>query len=351
MPAKDREECLESYARGEIRILCACDLLNEGWDCPDVEVLMMARPTLSKVIYLQQLGRGTRKSPGKESLVVFDFVDNATRYNSPLSLHRLVGQSRYRAGALVLAPTSLLDQEQQALTHGKPLTQILPVELWALDYQEIDVFNWQEAVTGMMSTADLEVELATAEGRVRSAVERGVLQPDHTLGLGDRTYYYFRRERAEEVRETLGLPRVNDESIRGLLLDFVQKMDMFSSYKPVLLLALLNTADERGRAQLDRVVRCFHAFYLDRSRAGLLVERPGMRMVEAARLSEEEVRAVMLGMPFNKFERRKYLSYDKKDLAFVRFHPKLWQQLTATDFATLRECCERAIADYYARIP
>jgi hypothetical protein len=74
-----------------------------------------------------------------------------------------------------------------------------------------------------------------------------------------------------------------------------------------------------------------------------------MRMVEAERLSEDEVRAVMLGMPFTKFERRKYLSYDKKDLSFLRFHPKLWQQLAAADFATLRECCERATADYYAR--
>src|SRR5437879_13726361 len=40
--------------------------IYEGWNCPAVEVLLMARPTLSRVIYLQQLGRGTRKAPGKE---------------------------------------------------------------------------------------------------------------------------------------------------------------------------------------------------------------------------------------------------------------------------------------------
>jgi hypothetical protein len=97
------------------------------------------------------------------------------------------------------------------------------------------------------------------------------------------------------------------------------------------------------------VVQSFQTFYLDRYRAGLPVERSGMRMVEAERLSKDEVRAVMLGMPFTKFERRKYLSYDKKDLSFLRFHPRLWQQLTAEDFATLRKCCEQAIADYYAR--
>ena len=46
-----------------LRVLCACDVLNEGWDAPETEVLLMARPTLSKVIYQQQLGRGMRKHP------------------------------------------------------------------------------------------------------------------------------------------------------------------------------------------------------------------------------------------------------------------------------------------------
>ncbi|MGH7136551.1 MAG: DEAD/DEAH box helicase, partial [Pirellulales bacterium] len=88
MRRTERDEYLKAYHAGELRVLCACDILNEGWDCPDVEVLMMARPTLSKVIYLQQLGRGTRTAPGKECLIVFDFVDNATCYNHALSLNR-----------------------------------------------------------------------------------------------------------------------------------------------------------------------------------------------------------------------------------------------------------------------
>jgi diadenosine tetraphosphate (Ap4A) HIT family hydrolase len=68
MPRADREKYLAQFHQGELRVLCACDILNEGWDCPDVEVLLMARPTLSRVIYMQQIGRGTRKAPGKECL-------------------------------------------------------------------------------------------------------------------------------------------------------------------------------------------------------------------------------------------------------------------------------------------
>jgi superfamily II DNA or RNA helicase len=50
MPGKERDKALRAFHEGELRVLCACDLLHEGWDCPDVEVLLMARPTLSKVI-------------------------------------------------------------------------------------------------------------------------------------------------------------------------------------------------------------------------------------------------------------------------------------------------------------
>ena len=97
--ASDRREILARFEKGEVKVLCACDLLNEGWDCPATEVLFMARPTMSKVLYTQQLGRGMRLSPGKESLMVFDFVDNASQYNMPYSMHRLFRLKEYRPGA------------------------------------------------------------------------------------------------------------------------------------------------------------------------------------------------------------------------------------------------------------
>jgi hypothetical protein len=125
---------------------------------------------------------------------------------------------------------------------------------------------------------------------------------------------------------------------------------MSGSYKPVMLLAILDHFDDRGRAAIDAVVSAFHAYYLDRLRRGVPVERAGMRMTQADRLSHEDVRSLMLGMPFRKFEQRKYLAYDRQDLAYLRFPSNLWRQLTDEDKATLRGHCERAIADYYERL-
>ncbi len=55
---RERKRILKEYENGNIDVLCACDLLNEGWDSPRTEALFMGRPTMSKTLYMQQLGRG-----------------------------------------------------------------------------------------------------------------------------------------------------------------------------------------------------------------------------------------------------------------------------------------------------
>jgi superfamily II DNA or RNA helicase len=349
MPGKQREQFLRAFRAGDLRVLCACDILNEGWDCPDVEVLLMARPTLSKVIYLQQLGRGTRKAPGKECLIVFDFVDNAHRYNQALSLHRILGERRYRSGAFALASLELRQAEERMLAAGEKPAAILEIGLWTRDYEEIDVFNWQEAVAGMIPASELEVELGAAEGTIKRAIDRGAVAPDHTLALGERTYPYFSRDRIESIRMSLGLPKLDDETLPSLFAQFMGQMDMAASYKPVMLLALLEHVDANGKAPLDDVVRSFRMFYEQRREAGLVIERPTARMARVAELDDVEVQRVMLGMPFEKFERRRYLKYDR-DYAYVRFDPALWRQFKPEDLDRIRSVCREAIAEYYERI-
>jgi superfamily II DNA or RNA helicase len=349
MPNREREETLRAFHHDRVRVLCACDILNEGWDCPDIEVLLMARPTLSRVIYLQQLGRGTRKAPGKECLTVFDFVDNASRYNQSLSAHRVLGKGNYRPGGLLLAPPALLAAEEEALARGERPTTVLEIGLWAKDYEPIDIFNWQQEVADMISLPDLERDLGVAEGRLRGAVERGQVKPDHSLQLGERTYVYFHRDRVEEVRVAIDAPKIDEHTVRDRFLEFIGTMDMTMSYKPVMLLALLDTVDEDGRATVTEVARRFQQFYRDRRASGLVVERPGSRRVPVDELDETSALRLMLSKPFEKFERRRFLRYDR-DLAYVRFDPRLWRQLGTEDREQIRSLCRKSIESYYERL-
>ena len=86
---KHNDEIFEKYANKEIQFLISCQLISEGWDSPQTEVVVMARPTLSKVLYTQQIGRGVRKYPGKECLYVIDVVDNYEGKLSPMNFNAL----------------------------------------------------------------------------------------------------------------------------------------------------------------------------------------------------------------------------------------------------------------------
>lgn len=142
---------------------------------------------------------------------------------------------------------------------------------------------------------------------------------------------------------------MEDHSIRDRFLEFVGAMDMTLSYKPVMLLALLESIDGEGRAKLSEVVRRFQQFYRDRRAAGFAVERPGARKQPVDELDAGSAQRLMLDKPFEKFERRRFLRYDR-DLAYVRFDPRLWRQLEPDDLDQVRQTCGQAITAYYERL-
>jgi hypothetical protein len=121
------------------------------------------------------------------------------------------------------------------------------------------------------------------------------------------------------------------------------------SYKPVMLLALLDAADDNGRAKVSEVVHRFQQFYKDRRAAGLVVERPGARKLPVDELDAVSAQRLMLEKPFEKFERRGFLRYDR-DLAYVRFDPHLWRQLGPEHQEQIRSLCRDSIERYYERI-
>lgn len=78
--SEDRTEITEAFQRGEYNVLCNSMLLTEGWDCPSVDCVVVLRPTKSRSLYCQMVGRGTRLSPGKDHLLILDFLWHVERH-------------------------------------------------------------------------------------------------------------------------------------------------------------------------------------------------------------------------------------------------------------------------------
>jgi hypothetical protein len=332
-----RARILDAYRRGDVRVLCACDVLNEGWDAPETEVLLMARPTLSKVIYQQQLGRGMRKHEGKEYLILFDFVDAFSRHNRALSLHRLLRKAQYRAGSRVF-------QEDG----DESFPEELPIHLWVTDYQLVDIFDWQERVEGMVTAPALSRMLRKSEGWVIERWKKGEIPPDEIVELGGGNRVpYFSPDRVPEIRERYGLQEVTGETLYDDFLRFLSAMDMTHSYKPVWFLALLGCADERGRASVQAVNCEFHRFYLGRATRGEAVERRTAKMASPEGLTPTDVQQVINQGPFNRFARLDFVGY-AADRAYYAVSPAVWKQLREpAERERVEELCRDGIRKYY----
>lgn len=348
MKTSERNELLAKFAMGELKVLCACDLLNEGWDCPETEVLFMARPTMSKVLYTQQLGRGMRLSEGKEYLMVFDFVDNAGQYNAPYSLHRLFRLKDYRAGGLVLGKKGEREAENDLYAKGERPDAVIDYPVDATDYEVVDIFNWQEEAAGMISQMEFVRRVDVQSETVERYVREGKLIPDLIVPMSEhRVFKYFKEKSLERYAKEYGWTLIDDQNRKNLFMEMVVEMDMSYSYKPVLLKAILQNADKQGRVKIDDIVTYFRAFYEDRRARGEVVEKHNSIFAKGNYTDKEVVRNI-LSNPFKRFEDMNMMRHTKT-IGIIEVEPTVWKRLAEEDKKHILQVCDLRLKQYYKR--
>jgi superfamily II DNA or RNA helicase len=114
----DREEILSDFEAGKYQALCNAMLLTEGWDCPSVDCVVVLRPTKVRSLYQQMVGRGTRLYPGKEDLLILDFLYLTAKHDlcTPASLFSGTAEVENRMEKMLRSGEELdvSDVEEQA---------------------------------------------------------------------------------------------------------------------------------------------------------------------------------------------------------------------------------------------
>ena len=350
MKTSERNEQLAKFANGDTKVLCACDLLNEGWDCPQTEVLFMARPTMSKVLYTQQLGRGMRNSEGKDHLMVFDFVDNASQYNAPYSMHRLFKLKDYHAGGTVLGKKGQREAELELYAKGERPDAVVDYPVHATDYELVDIFNWQEEAANMYSQLELLRHLSVNSSRaIDNKIEKDEIAPDLVVQMSEnRTLHYYKKERVQEYASKFGWTVINDDNKYKLFMDMVKEMRMDHSYKPVLLKALFKCSDNQGRAKISDLVEYFRNFYSDRRNNNLIVEKEDSLFFKDY-YTYKEIEREILNYPFRRFETMSMMHHTKT-LGVVQIDSCVWKVLSEEDKHEIITICNAKLKEYYKRI-
>jgi hypothetical protein len=111
-PLDERRAMLRRFQSGETLVLCNCAVLTEGFDCPSVDCVIVARPTKSRPFYLQMLGRGTRVYPGKDNCLILDVIGNTERHQL-VTAHEIFDMKLSETGRSVKEETEF--KRQQAI--------------------------------------------------------------------------------------------------------------------------------------------------------------------------------------------------------------------------------------------
>ena len=156
---------------------------------------------------------------GKESLMVFDFVDNASQYNMPQSLHRLFKLKDYQPGRLAVAPGAQKAAEADLYARGEKPEALIDWPVDATDYELVDIFNWQEEADGMISQMEfvrrVDVETETIERYVRG----GKLVPDLVVPMSEhRAFKYFKEESLQKYVDQYDWTIIDDSNRKDIFM-------------------------------------------------------------------------------------------------------------------------------------
>lgn len=338
--SKDRkaEEHLKAFQNGEYNFICTCSLINEGWDEPSVNLIVMARPTLSKVLYTQQLGRGLRKAEGKECVYVLDVVDEYGTMLRPWSVNAIFSSGSY-------VPFGILGEQYRT---GDIIT-INGYKETVTSIEELNLKTFESLHESMLSVEQSARELFINTGTFSSWIRKGKAVPDLTVPLGSSKLYFFTTDNLNSIRAAQGLKEHSDMTIKEDFFDFIKDRTYTFSFKIVFYLSLLDSINENGEADIDVVLEKYREFYLGRIRNGLPVDRSNCVYTSEYLENKTKMKESLLTNPFEKFERKRFIFYGK-DIAMLSFNPVLWDKLSVEDIETTRKIMDENLKFYYENI-
>ena len=333
---RNNEDIFEQYSQKKIQFLLSCQLISEGWDSPQTEVVVMARPTLSKVLYTQQIGRGVRKYPGKECLYVIDVVDNYEGKLTPISFNAVFGLPQYSDFM------GVKNNDRDYLT-------ILGLNETEIAMQEIDILTFEEKYKDYRSPEQAARELFIGTATLMSWYRKEKSISSLQLPIGSRMVPYFSETDITSIRAGHNLGIHDDTTILQDFEAFVDENTLTFSFKLIFMLNMLKLADKEGEVNMDDLIREYRSYYLDRLDRGLPVDRNRCPYDREFLSDVVKVKRSILTNPFEKYERKRFVYYSK-DLNRLSFHPVLWKQLTEEKKAQIKEKESGFLEKYYENL-
>ncbi len=249
--SEDRSAAIEKLRKGEIRVIFSVDMFNEGVDITNVDMVMFLRPTESPTVFLQQLGRGLRKSRGKEYLNVLDFIGNYEKAgNIRRFLHTALRSEGKHPG------TSDIE------TPDYPDGCMLDFDMRLIDlFQEMDRKN--QSVRDLICEEYLRIENLLQKVPTRLNLFTYMDEDVYTLCKGHSKDNPFRNYLLYLEKQKALSPEVKEiyNGIGHEFLNLLETTNMSKVYKMPVLLAFYNNGNVLMEITEEQVVKSWKEFF------------------------------------------------------------------------------------------
>ena len=242
----DRSLSVSDFEDGKVSVLFTVDMFNEGVDIPSIDTVMFLRPTESRTVFIQQLGRGLRKSEDKTHLTVLDFIGNYRKADMIPSL---------------LTGVENISLDSRAISAHAPCGCVIDFDLESIDIME----RVAERNRAIKDTIDSEFRRITAElGHVPTRMEFFTNLDETLCGrmntVRDRVFrdylgYLSKNELATPIETAF------TSGIAGEFIRFVETTAMNRLYKMPLLLSFFRNGVMHPTASDDDIIQSFRTFY------------------------------------------------------------------------------------------
>jgi superfamily II DNA or RNA helicase len=194
--SEDRAQILADFDAGKYNVLCNSMLLTEGWDCPSVDCVVVLRPTKVRSLYCQMVGRGTRLAPGKDHLLLLDFLWHTDRHELCHPAHLIcespdVAKQMTKNIEEAACPVDIEEAEQKAAEDviaqreealAQKLSEMKKRKRKLVDPLQFEMSIQAEDLSGYVPSFGWE--MGPASDKQRSALEKMGIFPDEIDNAG-----------------------------------------------------------------------------------------------------------------------------------------------------------------------
>lgn len=254
--------------------------------------------------------------------------------------------SKYVPGQHILASDKKRQLDIDLLARGEKPSVYLDFPIDIKDYEIIDLFNWQEEVKDMVSQMEFVRMVSVQSETIDRYIREGKIIPDLEVPMsGSRTFKYFKEDSVSKYAKQFDWQLILPSNMKDMFWEMVEKMEMSYSYKPVLLKAIFNYIDEKGRVRVEDLVDYFIEYYENRKKNGFLVEKKNCIYLKGS-YTRKEVERNIFSNPFKRFEDMNFMKRSN-DIEYIVVNRHIMKKLTDKDIKWIEEHCDKKLDEYY----